>query len=109
MFNRQNRHPSYQIKSGCVILSQCINTDIRQNLEFSQLVGITINKQNEMKHKLSACILIPTLASYTVQLKQGLKCMHSVSVSFQLLVSVLYIAILKIPNFCFCTFLVTHL
>ena len=46
-----------------------------------------------MKHELSACILIPTLASYTVQLKQGLKCMHSVHVSSQLLVSGLFIAV----------------
>ena len=27
-----------------------------------------------MKHKLSASILIPSLAGYTVQLKYGLKC-----------------------------------
>jgi len=46
-----------------------------------------------MKHELSACILIPTLAGYTVQLKKGLKFMHSVCVSSQLLVSVLFIAV----------------
>jgi len=46
-----------------------------------------------MKHDPSACILIPTLARYTVQLKYGLKCMHSDCVSSQVLVSVLFIAV----------------
>ena len=43
-----------------------------------------------MKHELSACILIPTLA---VLYTQGLKYMHSVRVSFKLLVSRLFIAV----------------
>ena len=46
-----------------------------------------------MKHELSVCILIPTLAVPDIWLKQGLKCVHSVRVSSQLLVSVLFIAV----------------
>ena len=46
-----------------------------------------------MKHELSASILIPTLAVLYTWLKYGLKCMHSVRVLFQLLVSVLFIAV----------------
>ena len=41
-----------------------------------------------MKYELSTCILISTLAGYTVQLNQRLKCIHSDCVSPQLLVSV---------------------
>ena len=37
--------------------------------KFSLLVGIALKQATEMKHKLSARILIPTVAGYTVQLK----------------------------------------
>ena len=47
-----------------------------------------------MKHELSACILIPTLAVLYSRLKQGLKYMHSVRVLSRLLVSVLFISVL---------------
>jgi len=53
-----------------------------------------------MKHKLSASILIPTLA---------IKCMHSVCVSSQLLVSVLFIAVpTNTENFNFSLYLFTY-
>ena len=41
-------------------------------MEYSVLVGTAIKalkQAAEMKHELSACILIPILARYTVQLK----------------------------------------
>ena len=44
----------------------------KKNLKFSVLVGTEIKalkQAAEMKHKLSAYILIPILVSYTVQLK----------------------------------------
>jgi len=50
-----------------------------------------------MKHELSACILIPTLAGHTVQLKKGYR--YSVRVLFQLLVSMLFIAVPTITEF----------
>ena len=82
-------------------LYNCINrksaqTSVRKNLKFSVLVGTAIKKTlkqvAEMKHELSVCILIPTLAVLYPAIV-GIK-MHSVRVSSQLLVSGLFIAVL---------------
>jgi len=59
------------------------------------------------KHKKSACILAVSLAGYTVQLNQGLNCMHSIYFLYfvlsQLLVSVLFFVVvptnIKISKF----------
>ena len=62
-------------------------------MESSVLAGTAIKALKQaakMKHNLSARMLIPTLAGYTLQLK---KCVHSDCASSQLLVSVLFIEV----------------
>ena len=54
-----------------------------------------------MKHKLSVCISISTLVVLHTRLKQGLKCMHSVCVSSQLLVSVFIAVPINTENIIF--------
>ena len=65
----------------CILARKSIQTSARKNLKFSVLEGNALKalkQAAEMKHELSACILAVG--------------MHSVCVSPQLLVSVLFIA-----------------
>ena len=66
-----------------------------KNLNFLVLAGTAkkaLKQAAEMEHELSAYILFPTLA-ILYQAKVGLKYMHSVRVSSQLLASGFFIAI----------------
>ena len=64
-------HDLYGIKFRAIECNTYKNK-CKKNLKFSVLVGTAIKalkQAAEMKHKLSACILIPTLAVMHSQLK----------------------------------------
>jgi len=80
---------TFSIRMYILYTSMPILISAGKKLKFSALVGTAIKSTEtvaEMKNKLSACISMSILAGVV----QGLKCMHSVHVSSQLLFQCFY-------------------